>query len=470
MKLAHVLIPDVPVQVEILGDAGLRHRPVVIGGQPDEHGPVIACSPAAQREGVRIGMPLRQAQQLSPGAVFLPNDGARYERAHRALVASLSAFSPLRETLAPGIVYLDASGLEGLYGPDRKLVERMCLTIQKETGLQAKIGLASTKFTAATAAGLARLGTGLVVQPGLESAFLAPLPIGVLPISEEAYQLLTRLGLTALGQVAGMPAGALSRTLGVEGEELHRLACGIDPRPLLPQFEEAPLSAEVHLDFQLEQLPALVAYADLLASQLASELQRAGLAAGNVILEVEQETGERLTTWGYLRPASSDRRRISERVAGLLERQEYTGGASGLKLALTPLLPAHQGSRQMPFQHGYALIPDPVGSALRSIRDRYGGSAIQAAATVSGPPPEPVEVRLSDQGKPGALLQGRTWRPIESVQLHWRMEGDWWFQQGRRDYFQVVTRRGEILVLLHATPEDRWYLHPAAKPTQWPVM
>jgi hypothetical protein len=49
------------------------------------------------------------------------------------------------------------------------------------------------------------------------------------------------------------------------------------------------------------------------------------------------------------------------------------------------------------------------------------------------------------------------------------MEGDWWFQQGRRDYFQVVTRRGEILVLLHATPEDRWYLHPAAKPTQWPV-
>jgi hypothetical protein len=89
---------------------------------------------------------------------------------------------------------------------------------------------------------------------------------------------------------------------------------------------------------------------------------------------------------------------------------------------------------------------------------------------VSGPPPEPVEVQLADDGKPSAMLRKRSWSRIEAVQLHWRLEGDWWFQEGRKDYFQVVTRRGEILVLLHATPEDRWYLHSAAKPTQWPAM
>jgi hypothetical protein len=50
------------------------------------------------------------------------------------------------------------------------------------------------------------------------------------------------------------------------------------------------------------------------------------------------------------------------------------------------------------------------------------------------------------------------------------LEGEWWWKEGRKDYFQVVTKEGEILVLLHATPENRWYLHPAEKPTQWPVM
>ena len=470
MKLAHVLIPDFPIQVEILGNPSLRQKPVVIGGRPDEEGSVLACSPAARREGMRVGMSLRQAQQVSPAATFLPNDERKYQGAHRGLISSLAAFSPLRETLRPGEICLEASGLEGLYGPDRRLVERICLTIQKETGLQAKIGVASSKFVAATAAGLATLGAGVVVPPGTEAAYLAPLPIDALPISPEADQLLTRLGMLTLGQVAEMPAGALSRTLGTEGETLHRLARGINDRPLLPQFEETPLSAEIHLDFQLEQLAALVAYADLLIDQLAAELTATGLAAGNLILEIEQEDRKRLTAWGYLRPASSDRGRLSDRAAGLLERLEYSAGATSLKLSLTPLLPAHEGSRQLPFHQRYALTPDPVGSALRSIRDRYGGTSIQAAAAVTGPPPEPVEVQLAEDGRPGAMLRDRGWSRIEAVQLHWRLEGDWWFQEGRKDYFQVVTRRGEILVLLHALPEDRWYLHPAAKPSQWPVM
>src|SRR3972149_9563093 len=56
MKLAHVLIPDFPIQVEILGNPSLRQKPVVIGGRPDQEGSVLACSPAARRGGMRGGM------------------------------------------------------------------------------------------------------------------------------------------------------------------------------------------------------------------------------------------------------------------------------------------------------------------------------------------------------------------------------------------------------------------------------
>lgn len=470
MKIAHVLIPNFPIQVEVLADPGLKRRPVVIGGQPDDEGVVYARSPAAQRERVQIGIPLRQAEQLSPQAVFLPIDEAKYQRAHEGLIACLSAFSPLRETVSPGEVCIEASGLEGLYGPDPLLIERLCSTVQDETGLLPQVGLATDKFTAATAAQIARLGTGLVVSENTQADFLAPLPLEALPISEEAQVLLTRLGVVTLGQVAQMPSGALARTLGREGGKLYRLARGEDDRPLIPEFEETPLSARVSLDYRLEYLPALVAYADLLVAQLAGELISSGLAAGNIILDVEQEDGAQLTAWGYLKPASSDRGRLTDRAAGLLDRLSYTAGATGLKVSLTPLLPAHEGSRQLPFHQRYALTPDPVGVAVRTIRDRYGGAAIQAATAITGPPPVPVEVRTTNEGTPSAMYRDRTWSRIDAVQLHWRMEGEWWFQEGRKDYFQVVTKRGEILVLLHAWPEDRWYLHPAAKPSQWPIM
>ena len=129
VKIVHVLIPDFPIQVEILDDPGLKRKPVVIGGKPDSDGDVYACSPAAQRDGIEIGMSLRQAEQLSPQAIFLPTAEEKYLKAHKGLITCLSAFSPLRETTSPGVVCIDASGLEGLYGPDAQLIDRLCSTL-----------------------------------------------------------------------------------------------------------------------------------------------------------------------------------------------------------------------------------------------------------------------------------------------------------------------------------------------------
>lgn len=472
MKIAHLLVPDFPIQVELLGSPELRQRPVVIGGRPHEGGSVYACSPAARRNGVLNGMPLRQAEQLSPEALFLPTDAEGYRSAHRELLRCLEAFSPLRQTLSPGQVCLEASGLEGLYGPDRKLAERLCFDIRERCGLLAKVGLAANRFTAATAAGLAALGGSVVVPAGDEAAFLSPLEIVVLLASEQAAVLLARLGLLTVGQVADLPAGALARTLGREGHRLHQLARGIDPTPLIPEFEQAPLSARVMLDWQLESLPALRAYAEVLVGQLAADLRAAGLAAANVIVEVEQEDGKFLTAWGYLRPASSERGKLIDRANGLLERLSYSAGAIGLSISLSPLQPQYQVMRQVPLGDGNALTPDPLAHTLRTIRVRFGDGSIRDAAAASGPPPERVEVRVGEAGQPVSMVRDCRWSRVAQVQLHWRVEGDWWWEAsgeaaGRKDYYQVVTRSGEILVLLHW--EGRWYLDRAAKPSQWPV-
>src|SRR3970282_821351 len=58
MKLAHILIPDFPIQVEILGDPSLRQKPVVIGGRPGEEGSGLGSSPAAPPAGGGVGRTL----------------------------------------------------------------------------------------------------------------------------------------------------------------------------------------------------------------------------------------------------------------------------------------------------------------------------------------------------------------------------------------------------------------------------
>ena len=81
MKIAYIHIQDFPVQVEILENPSIRQTAVVIGGMPHDEGSVYACSPAARIDGVQLGMPLRQAEQLSPQALFLPLSQDLYNQA-----------------------------------------------------------------------------------------------------------------------------------------------------------------------------------------------------------------------------------------------------------------------------------------------------------------------------------------------------------------------------------------------------
>src|SRR5439155_18955928 len=87
-------IPEVPIAALYLkhGAAGLRDRPVIVGGHPNERKPVRAASPEARTFGVCPGMPLRQAEQLCPEALFHPVDEAGERELSRHLLAGLYAF------------------------------------------------------------------------------------------------------------------------------------------------------------------------------------------------------------------------------------------------------------------------------------------------------------------------------------------------------------------------------------------
>ena len=85
MRIGSVRVAHLPAQVEAQRDATLGGRPIVIGGRPWEKGEVADCSVEAEGHGVSVGMSLRQAEQLCPGAVFLDPDYEAYEEAQRIL-------------------------------------------------------------------------------------------------------------------------------------------------------------------------------------------------------------------------------------------------------------------------------------------------------------------------------------------------------------------------------------------------
>ena len=470
MKIACILVPYFPCQVERLDDASLAGKPLVIGGQPWEKGTVYCCSPEASGDGVHPDMPLRQAEQLCPQAMFLPINEERYQEVHRQLLKALAPFSPVVETVELGQVCLEASGLKRLYGPDERLACSIRDVIKRETNLLSQVGVASNRFVAEVAANLATYSKPQVIPRGEEQAFLAPLPIDFLPASEQTKRFLDILGINTIGQVAQMPKDALAKQFGAEGVFIHDLALGYDNRPLSPTPEELALRGRISFEDPLFDLIILRANMERVVSDLAVLMRRDGRKAQGIVLELTLEDGPNLQTGTHLKEATSDPARIAQRLGSLLASLDFKAGVTEAVIHLFPLRPFHDGIRQMGlFGYLQKAKEERVKQVVRRINEIMGGGMVKSASQIGPPSPILAEVSPNALGKPWFVKRNGRWVLVEAVTEHWRVEDDWRNDGGSRDYYQVVLIDGKIIVLCYQRLDKRWYLDISAKPLPCPV-
>ena len=184
-------------------------------------GPVTAAAEAA---GVRAGMRLGEALATCPQLVLVEPDPAAAEQAWEEIVRSLEDAGFSVEAAALGIAYFETRGVERLYGGLDPALQRALGAVGAVW--DARIGAADRRFAALAAASVARAGQLLVVRGDEVGRFLAPLPLTLLPLVRQRYAELESLGVRKLGQLAGLPGGAVAERLGPDGRRAWGLARG----------------------------------------------------------------------------------------------------------------------------------------------------------------------------------------------------------------------------------------------------
>jgi len=258
MRIACVLIPHFPVAVERRRDPALRGRPLVIGETPDQRKAVLDCSPEAEVQGVRAGMPLRQAFAVCREAVFLPPHPSRYSDVFDSMLVVLEGFSPEVEQATLGRAYLNAGGLARHYEGELDLGERIIRLLREASGLVAGVGLAEGKFVAWAAAVTSEPGQVCTVPEGKEAEFLQPLDVSLLPASPDTLRRLDLYGLRCMGDLASLSPGPLQAQFGGEGMRLWELARGVDSEPLRPRHREEVMSETLRFPTAAVSVEALV--------------------------------------------------------------------------------------------------------------------------------------------------------------------------------------------------------------------
>ncbi|MGE5617957.1 MAG: hypothetical protein ACM3US_01720 [Sphingomonadaceae bacterium] len=473
MKVACVLIPNFEVAVELSSRPELTGRPVVVGGLPHERKRVRSCSPEASAHGIAVGMSLRQARGLCPEAVFLPPDEALYREVFDLVLRVLGEFSPTMEVEAGWerghptphsslithhsslIAYLDASGLERLFGPDEELGRRIAAAVEGGTGLRPRVGLGSGPFVALAAARLAAQGSAVVVREGEERAFLDPLPVELLPCSQETLRRLEMLGLRTLGQLAGLPAGATAEQFGPEGVEIARLARGVETRPLAPREPPLLLQEELEIDPPTDLGGILHAAAHDMVERLAARMRSSYLACREVALQLGFSDGS-ATHHSTILHEPTERSEDLERAVGrLLARDGHLPRLSegegrfisSLRLTLSGF--GGQHGEQLGLFRSRADGLRKVRQAARQAEEQFGEGILRPLAEMQGEkaPATPIPVLPDAVGRPYLLFLGGKREVVRELCNRWRVREEWWRREVYRDYYRLITESGRLCVV-----------------------
>ena len=281
--IVHVDVDAFFASVEQLLDPRLRGRPVLVG-----RGVVASANYEAKSRGVRTAMSIRDARRICPDAVLVPGRYENYADYASRVRRVLDDFTPAVETAALDDFYLDFAGTARIYPDLTTTLHRLQERVFDATSLGVSVGAGTTKLVAAIASRLHRPRGFLVVPPGIEEEFLAPLEIEKLHGIGHAHATTLRdRGIQTIGQLRRLPTDALVAVFGeVIGHQLYDRARGLDPRPVAEPAAPKSISRETTIEggtIDLEFLDALLEY---LAERVGATLRAGGRAARTLTLRL----------------------------------------------------------------------------------------------------------------------------------------------------------------------------------------
>jgi DNA polymerase IV len=282
--------------VEVLKDPSLQGQPVIVGGLGGR-GVVSSASYEARTFGVRSAMPMVRARRMCPGGVFVPPDFGAYQAHSNRFREVLLSFTPLVEPISLDEAFLDVAGAERLFGSPSEVARKIRERVAREVGVTVSVGVAPTKFVAKLASDGCKPDGMLVVPAAGVLDFLEPLPVGRLwGVGEKTGEVLGRLGVRTIGELARTPEAILARLLGEQAaRHLAELSHGIDERDVEPYEAPKSVGHEETFEHDLDDDEQILRELLALSGRVAARLREDGYRARTVTLKARLATFTTLT-------------------------------------------------------------------------------------------------------------------------------------------------------------------------------
>jgi DNA polymerase IV len=386
-NILHVDMDAFFASVELRDRPELAGRPVIVGGTGGR-GVVLSATYPARTYGVRSAMPMARAVRLCPHAVVIPPRHGLYGAVSREVMAVFRAITPQVEPLSLDEAFLDISGaLRRLGRQPAEIGQLIRAQISEQQGITCSVGVATSKFIAKLASASCKPDGLLVIPADGVLDFLHPLPAAALwGVGQQTGQVLARLGLRTVADIAHAPIGTLERELGrATAAHLSALAAGRDERRVVPGAQEKSIGAEE--TFASDVCDPEVIRRELLrlSGRTARGLRTAGCSARTVVVKLRLASFKTITRSRTLSEPTDVAQQIY-RTACALYAAAGLDAQARLRLVgvrATGLIPASAVVEQLAFGDRPVSWREAE-RAVDRIAGRFGTDTVRPAILVDG--------------------------------------------------------------------------------------
>lgn len=310
----------------------LPQGPVALVDGDEKKSLIMEVNAAAQRAGVRPGLPVPRAMACCEGLLIVLRVPAAETAAHTALMQTAYALSPEVESTAPGLCTLRLRLSPGRVPADSG---NRAVALLEQVGLKGQAGLAPNPDLAFMAARRAR--PVLVVQE--PSAFLDALPVSVLRPPPNMVELLHDWGIHTLRQLRSLPRADLVDRLGPEAGRLWEQATGQSCRPLHLVDPPREFVESLEFEHEVDTLEPLLFLLRRFLNHLTHRLRCMGRVAGSMTLTLTLERDENYERFFSIPSPAADPETLFRILFTHLESLRLEHRPVAMTLRLEPVLP-----------------------------------------------------------------------------------------------------------------------------------
>lgn len=477
-RLACVNIMELPLQLLLRRRPDWLAYPTVVVDEDSPTGVVRWANRKARRrriaEGMRYAQALSLARELRAGTVA----EAEVEESVEALAVRLQEYSPIVEASGrdPGIFWLDAAGLEGVFGSLGAWAKGVVEGLRERDAFYATVVVGFGRFATWMIAGARRGGAVVLGSVDQQEQMLEAVPVGRMPVSSELSGVLKRLGVTTLGEFLALPAEGVHRRFGGAARRVHEMGRGVLEIPLTPYYQESARGERVEFEAPEGVSTRLLFAIKRYLHPLIDELEAGGEKIAGLEVVFDTVDGRRERVW--VRPAAPtvDEGQLLDLVRLKLESMRMEAGVGALEVVAHTAQGAHE--QMALFASGGRRDLEAANQALARVRAEMGEEAVVCAKLRAGHLPEarfrwePLgelrDAQVSEASRRSLIREfrhrarpaSRAYDPdvarLRRLDGPFVISGGWWVGGIHRRYHFAQTEEGEIVWLYFDAVRERW--------------